>query len=545
MTRFKLLRLRNAMLIGNAIANLVGIHVVGILSNQTLAPMPAEYAEQIDAIFTPLSFFLMAVFTVLYELPVRRYLTKRYHHRAVSPDHLLKARQRLLNEPFVLIAADLSVWLFAAIFFPLMLHHTGVERTYLTRVLVQISLVGMITTIIAFFVLEHILQKRLAPHVFPEGGLASVPNTLRIRIRTRLTAMLVACNLIPFFAMLMIIHGTRHVGLPADEGLAILRGTILLNSLIFMGVGVMVSVLVTFNLTRPINEISAVLQNVRRGKLDQKVRVTTSDEIGYTGDVINEMTEGLREREKMRYSLGLAREIQQSLLPVRAPRINGVDIAGRSIYCDQTGGDYFDFLELDHIQPGSIGLMVGDVSGHGIPSALLMATARAFLRLRSFLPGRLDQVVGDVNRQLCADVGASGQFMTLYYMVLNPQQRSMHWVRAGHDAAILYDPHLDSFEELFGAGLALGVDPDFVYTETAKNGLQRGQVVLIGTDGIWEARNRRGQMFGRRALFDIIRDNHSASAAEIIDAVIAALKHFQDDYQTEDDVTLVVLKLID
>jgi sigma-B regulation protein RsbU (phosphoserine phosphatase) len=544
-TRFKLFRLKNAMLFGNAIANLVGIHVVGILSNQTLAPIPAEYAEQIDTVFTPLSFFLVAVCTVFYELPVRRYFSARYHHRTLTPDQQLKARQRLLNEPFVLIAADLSVWLMAAVFFPLILHQLGVGRTVLMRVLVQISLVGLITTIIAFFALEHSLQKRLAPHVFPDGGLASVPNTLRIRIRTRLTAMLVACNLIPFFAMIMIIHGTHYVDLPADEGLAALHTTILINSLIFMAVGIMVSVLVTHNMTRPINEISAVLQNVRRGKLDRKVRVTTSDEIGYTGDVINEMTEGLREREKMRHSLSLAREIQQSLLPGEAPCFKGADIAGRSIYCDQTGGDYFDFLDLDHIQAGTIGLMVGDVSGHGIPSALLMATARAFLRLRSFLPGRLDQVVGDVNRQLCADVGASGQFMTLYYMILNPQQRSLSWVRAGHDAAILYDPQHDRFEELYGAGLALGVDPDFEYTETVKNGLHRDQVVLIGTDGIWEARNRGGQMFGRQALFDIIRKHHSASAGEIIDAVIAALQLFQGDYQTEDDVTLVVFKMLD
>jgi sigma-B regulation protein RsbU (phosphoserine phosphatase) len=246
----------------------------------------------------------------------------------------------------------------------------------------------------------------------------------------------------------------------------------------------------------------------------------------------------------MRRSLDLAREIQQRLLPADNPCFKGLDVAGKSIYCDQTGGDYFDFFDLNHMEKGSVGLVVGDVAGHGIPSALLMATARAFLRLRSFLPGSLAQVVSDVNRQLSMDLGESGQFMTLYFMVLNPARQSLQWVRAGHDAAILYDPQKDQFEELYGSGLALGVDPDFNYMEASKSELKAGQVILIGTDGIWEARNRQGRMFGKKALYDIIRENHHASAGDIIDVVIDTLSRHQAGREQEDDITLVVLKLL-
>lgn len=539
--------LKNAMLFGNAVANLIGIKIVNIISQQSIAPLPCEQiplANTIDTYFIPTSFCLIFFITVTYEWPIRFFLNRHLQNRPIDPALALKARRRLLNEPFVLISLDLLIWMVASVLYPLLLRPTGVDRVVLIRVVIQTCLVGLITIIIAFFVLEYMLQKRLAPHVFPEGGLASIPRTFRIRIRTRLIALFFASNFIPFLAVLMIVSGIRRIDMPAPQLVEALQSSLATNALLFVLVGFFVTMLVSLNLTRPVVEMSDVLQKIRNGRLDQKVRVITNDEIGYTGDVINEMTEGLKERARMRRSLDLAKEIQQRLLPVDNPCFNGLDVAGRSIYCDQTGGDYFDFFDLHHMEQGSVGLVVGDVAGHGIPSALLMATARAFLRLRSFLPGSLAQVVGDVNRQLSMDLGGSGQFMTLYYMVLNPARQSLRWVRAGHDAAILYDPQKDQFEALYGSGLALGVDPDFNYVEAAKNGLKAGQVILIGTDGIWEARNRQGRMFGKKALYQVIRENHHASAGQIIDAVIDTLGRHQIGRAPEDDVTLVVLKLL-
>jgi sigma-B regulation protein RsbU (phosphoserine phosphatase) len=271
--------------------------------------------------------------------------------------------------------------------------------------------------------------------------------------------------------------------------------------------------------------------------------VRSNDEIGYVGDVINEMTTGLREREKMRRSLELARQVQQNLLPRGAPRPVGLDIAGRSIYCDQTGGDYFDFLEVGSPGDNTIGLVVGDVSGHGVPSALLMATARALMRQRSLLPGGPAQVVGNVNMHLSRDVEDSGQFMTLFYLVIDPVQRSLKWVRAGHEPAVLYDPIRDVFEELRGSGVALGVDETWRYREECRSGLLNGHVILIGTDGIWESRNSEGRMFGKDALLDLIRKNAAYSAEEILSAIIDSIKHFQQDVEPEDDITLVVAKI--
>ena len=548
MTRFTLFRLKNRMFFGNFLANLIGVQMVQIVTYRSVSPHPQDIQNmvaRVDMVFIPLAFLTVAFLTVLYEQPIRHYLNNTWHHREVSPEAGQTARRRLLNEPFVLIAFDLSIWLLAAIVYPAVFHYSHSGHIVVMRTFIQTLLVGLITAITAFFVLERSLQKKLIPYFFPDGGLHNTPRTLRIRIGTRLAALLFACNLIPFIAFLAILSGTYRSGMDPAQLVDLLRPAILTNSIIFIAVGLLVTVLVSSNLTRPFDEIIHVLKSVRNGHLDRKVRVTSNDEIGYTGDVINDMTEGLKEREKMRQSLELAREVQQRLLPESPPRMKGVDIAGKSIYCDQTGGDYFDYFDYGHTKDGPIGLVIGDVCGHGIPSALLMATARAFLRLRSFMPGSIAQIVTAVNRQLVRDIEDSGQFVTLFYIIVDPAGASIQWVRAGHEPAMLYDPHTDNFKLLGGAGIALGVDKDWLYEEQHAGDLSAGQVILLSTDGIWEARNPGREMFGKKRLYDIIRRNHAAGADEILNTITAALHRFQEGAALEDDVTLVVVKIGD
>ena len=247
----------------------------------------------------------------------------------------------------------------------------------------------------------------------------------------------------------------------------------------------------------------------------------------------------------MRQSLYLAKEVQQALLPQTDPQISGLDIASTSVYCDETGGDYFDYLASDGLNSGKISIVVGDVSGHGVSSALLMATARAFLRQRSGLPGSISQIVFDVNRQLTRDVEESGGFMTLFYLVLNAKKHRLSWVRAGHDPGILYDPVADAFEELHGAGVALGVQPDARFEQNEKNNLSAKQIIFLGTDGIWEARNPQGEMFGKDKIYQMIRQNRAASAKEILSICFDRLNRFLESRAPEDDVTMIVIKMID
>ena len=252
-----------------------------------------------------------------------------------------------------------------------------------------------------------------------------------------------------------------------------------------------------------------------------------------------------KEHQKVQHSLSLAMEVQQNLLPKSDPKIAGLDISGRSIYCDETGGDYYDYLEVENSEDGKIGVVVGDVSDHGIPSALLMATVRAQIRQRCSSDSNIDQVVADVNHRFTQDVTDSGRFMTLFYTEIDRSQNIMRWVSAGHDPAIIYDPHQDIFDDLNGAGnLALGVMEDVNFNEATRD-IAPGQIIVIATDGIWEARNPKGEMFGKDRFHKIIRQNASATAKQIQSAVFESIRRFQKDARLVDDMTLVVIKIDD
>jgi sigma-B regulation protein RsbU (phosphoserine phosphatase) len=252
-------------------------------------------------------------------------------------------------------------------------------------------------------------------------------------------------------------------------------------------------------------------------------------------------------------ALALAGEVQKSLLPHAKPQVQGLDIAGRNISCDEIGGDYFDFLwrggdYFDFLwrqeyPDAYFSVIVGDITGHGVDAALLMTAARAFLRMRASQSGTISQIVTEMNRHLSQDVLDTGRFMTLFYLTLDPQEDQIGWVRAGHDPAIIYDPVKDTFEELKGTGIALGVDEKFTYPENHKTGLSEGLIIAIGTDGIWETCNQDGEMFGKERFRAIIRQNANAGAGDILDAVYNELNQYAKGLKAEDDITLVIVKV--
>jgi len=545
-TKFKLFRLKNQMFFFNLVAISIGVLALFILTYRSISPPTPEIERltfRIALFFEPLCFIFVLVATLLFERPIRRYLDLLYRRDAISEEIASKARRRLLNEPFFLIAIDLLLWLAAAAVYPISFYTYKAGEMIIGRALVQNLLIGLGTMTAAFFILEYVLQKMMVPYFFPNGGLYVTPKTFRMRIRTRLAALIFACNLIPFLVLIAIVRGTYRAQVDSSQLLELLRPALLTNAIFGITVGIGLTMLVSGNITRPVKEIIRVLKRVRDGDFDQKVKVTSNDEIGYTGDVINEMTDGLKERDKMRQSLELAKEVQQNFLPKADPEIAGLDIAGKSIYCERTGGDYYDYLEMGDHQQGKIGIVVGDVSGHGISSALLMASARSSLRQRALLSGNIAQIVSDVNRQLTRDVEESGRFMTLFCSEIDIQSRSIRWVRAGHEPAIFYDPATNTFEELKGPGMALGVDESWTYEEKQKSGLTRGQIIVFGTDGIWEAHNARGEIFGKESLFETIREYAAKSAKEIVAAIIDSLNRHRHDVIPEDDVTLVVAKI--
>jgi sigma-B regulation protein RsbU (phosphoserine phosphatase) len=328
----------------------------------------------------------------------------------------------------------------------------------------------------------------------------------------------------------------------AELGREFLIFTIVLG-VIFVLVGGRLNVLSGKSIIQPITDMMVLVRRVRKGHFKQKVRVVSNDELGILGDGLNEMTEGLIERDQMRQSLYLAQEVQQTLLPRENPKVDGLDIAATIVYCDETGGDYYDYLDTSETYPGSFTMAIGDVSGHGIPAALMMATARAFLRQRSTLPGTPADIVFDVNLQITRDFAESGGFMTLFYLSIDPANRTLCWVRAGHDPAIFYDPEIDKFDELRGAGMALGVDAGGRYEQFQKTGLKQGQIIVLGSDGLWEARNPEGEMFGKEPIHQIIHQSPDATSSDILTACFDRFNVFLGEHAPEDDVTLVVIRI--
>jgi sigma-B regulation protein RsbU (phosphoserine phosphatase) len=266
------------------------------------------------------------------------------------------------------------------------------------------------------------------------------------------------------------------------------------------------------------------------------LRDTDGVEIGHAAFVAD-----LTEQKK---ALELAGKVQKNLIPAKAPQIKGLDIAGRSDPCQEVGGDYFDFLYGPEYPAGTLRVVVGDISGHGVEAALLMTTARAFIRMRATQPADPAEVVALMNHDLALDMGDSGSFMTLFYMEINPQARTGRWVRAGHEPALLYCPVRDRFEELVGNGTPLGVTQDFRFTEQTLPALNPGTVLVLGTDGIWEARDPDGRFFGKARFRDIIRQQAAGSAQEMVRAVFDEIGRFCRGLPHDDDITLVVIKIL-
>jgi len=328
--------------------------------------------------------------------------------------------------------------------------------------------------------------------------------------------------------------GQMFIGYSKDQRK--ITGIVVVLALFFVGIMAFFTSRIS---TGHILNIIDAWRRLAKGDFSVRLKARMKDERAQLIHAFNEIVPKLEEHLSIITALEVAQEVQQSLLPKANPTLRGFDISGSSVYCNETGGDYYDFIDIDQ---DKLAVVVGDVSGHGVESALLMATARALIMMRASMPGPAASVIKDVNKQLSLDTYDTGNFMTLFYCELTASDNEVRWIRAGHDPALIYDPDTDEFDVLKGQGSALGLDISFEY-DSFHRLVEPGQVILIGTDGIWEMHNQAGEMFGKEALMEIIRNNHKASARQIVDTVTETLERFREDKAQEDDLTLVVIKV--
>ena len=361
--------------------------------------------------------------------------------------------------------------------------------------------------------------------------------------------LLVAVAAVLCLALVLVMIVVRDVGWVAQVGptLHAVRAAeraVTYEILFVMAVllALLLNVIVSYsrNLDLLLRNQTRVLERVARGDLSRKVPVASADEFGAIAAYTNTMIDGLKHRVELLGALRVAEDVQQGLLPKAPPDAPGFRIAAASVYSDQTGGDYYDFLVLPD---GRLGVAVGDVSGHGVAAALLMTTARAFLRMAAEHSATPEEAVDEVNQHLAPDVAENGAFLTLFYLVVDTDRRTLAWVRGGHDPALLYDPVSGDFVELDGKGPALGVSETIRYVRNERRGWTPGSIVAVGTDGVWETRDPSGGMFGKERLKEIIRREAASGPRAILDHLYAELEAFRGAARADDDVTLVLIQL--
>lgn len=317
----------------------------------------------------------------------------------------------------------------------------------------------------------------------------------------------------------------------------------LISGLIFIGVILVLIRWMTGRTVLAIKNLSNAAKKVARGNYGDPLPVKSDDEVGELTHSFNSMVQQLEERIRLKEALNLAMEVQQNLLPKESLKIGNLEIAGHSNYCDETGGDYYDFFQFPELGGNRVGIAIGDVVGHGVAAALLMTTARALLRMRITKSGSLAETISDVNQHLCFDTVEAGNFMTLFLMLIDVDKNKIKWVRAGHDPAIVYDTATDTFKELKGEGMALGIECNQSFQEYEYTGWSDGQIILLGTDGIWETENPEKERFGIKRVQEILRLSRDDTAQQILQKIIDETTEFRKSEKQNDDITLVVMKI--
>ncbi|WP_027723328.1 SpoIIE family protein phosphatase [Maridesulfovibrio zosterae] len=349
---------------------------------------------------------------------------------------------------------------------------------------------------------------------------------------------------------LLLITPTTDFTAEADEAEQYVResianqyeGTSLIAIVVILCVSV-VAYFVSQSLSRPIRMLSEAVIKIGKGDWSVRADFHSSDELGELAENFNIMVPQLREHSATKQALILADEAQKSLFPQATPKIDGVDIGARCTFSEKTGGDYYDFIGCKTCGPSVFATAIGDVSGHGITAALLMTSARAYTRAYTGQGNSLVWSVKNINRLVTKDCMQTGHFMTMFTATCDLNTKKLHWIRAGHDPALIYTPQTDSFTELKGTGMALGVDEDYVYEEHITQ-IQTGQILVLYTDGIWEAHSPAGIQFGKDYLRQIICENCHKPAQEIVDLLLLEVQNHRRGLPLEDDCTAIVIKFI-
>ena len=326
------------------------------------------------------------------------------------------------------------------------------------------------------------------------------------------------------------------------------KTTLILAGLFIVGLSLiylLISVLV-----KPIQALTDGVRAIGEGDFSDELEIDGPEEIGEIARAFNEITSKFREaqksvveQERMQKEMQVAQEIQHSLLPSKVPAISGYDIASLYRAAKEVGGDYYDFVSVDE---DTLGVVVADVSGKGVPGSLVMTMIRTALRMEARGSHSAADVMSRMNDFVTEDM-KKGMFVTIFYVILDSKNRVISYASAGHNPMVLFRAETDETFFLnprgFPVGISLPDDSLFRRSiDVEKIKLKKDDMLVIYTDGVTEAMNGEREQYGEDRLLALIKEYGRKSPDEFVDALNEDIKVFTSGFPQNDDITVVAFK---
>jgi sigma-B regulation protein RsbU (phosphoserine phosphatase) len=299
-------------------------------------------------------------------------------------------------------------------------------------------------------------------------------------------------------------------------------------------------------IVREVNVLSDAADQIAAGNIGYRVPVASNDQLGRLGYAYNRMAasivqllEETREKQRLDEEIRVARHVQESLLPDRLPNVERTRVAAAFLPARSVSGDIYDVIQLD---TDRIGLLCADVSGKGMPAALLMSKVQAMVR--TMVEGRNGNtpspaaLVRRLNQELCRH-SPSNTFVTLFWAEYDAPRRKLRWANAGHCPAYLVAGGQEQW--LSEGGLPVGMFPSAQYADQERT-LPPGSTLVTYTDGVVEAERGDGEAFGENGLASVCRSHAGQGPDQLVRAVVDSVREWTNGRDPGDDLTLVVLQ---
>jgi serine phosphatase RsbU (regulator of sigma subunit) len=318
-------------------------------------------------------------------------------------------------------------------------------------------------------------------------------------------------------------------------------------------VSILIGILLTRSITNAVHNLDRGTQFLKRGDFSQRIIVRSNDQLGALAASFNQMTEYVQrlvkesvQKERLEREIEIAREVQERLFPSQSPKMKNLEISGICLPARMVSGDYYDFLALGK---NALGIAIGDICGKGISAALLMANLQATLRSnvmnywgQSEQNG--DKAIAEIVERMNAQIFSytnENKFATFFYGLYDDVRQTLTYCNAGHNPPL----HFKGREiiRLSTGGTVVGIFADSKYEQETIH-LSAGDLFVAYTDGIIESINEYGEEFGETRLVQIIQDHREMPVENIKETVINAVLSWKYAEEQDDDMTLIIAKMI-